>query len=375
MNYKILYFTLEGNSNMAMWQKIHFFDELKRHGVEIVTLASLDIKSWDEANEAVLNMLREGGFSLFFTAICRKEQLYVETLQEIKKMGVPTLCIRFDNLLIPYYDKELSPYFDLVWLTSIETQRLYDRWGVKTVFAPYAANPFFFKYNEKPLTRKICFIGTPYGSRTRMMNTLLDGGINLSLFFGKPSNDNIVTKQPAEKAFLPSYQYGKMQVFFDRMKTWEGRKLIKGTFINKLKGNIQLLENDYLSNSPSVPFEQICEIYSEYALSLASTSAVHTDILKEPLKVVNLRNFEIPMSGGIEICRFNKELSEYFEENKEIIFYRSKEELVDKAKYYTQKASDSNIYSIKSAARKRSENEHTWYCRFSKVLGELGLKL
>ena len=372
---RILYYTQEGSSNMSMWQRIHFFDELKRHGVEIVTLSDLNIRDWEDANTTVLKMLKSGGYDLFFTASCRKEHLFIETLKEIRELGIPSLCIRFDNLLIPFFDKELAPYFDLVWLTSIETKRLYDKWNVKTIFAPYAANPYFFKYHEMPLKRSVCFIGTPYGSRTRMMNSLLSGGINLSLFFGKPKDISGETVRKEKPESLPAVSYGKFQVFFDRLKTWEGRRLLKGTLVNKLKGDISLIENDNLFKSPSVPFEQICELYSEYALALASTSAVHTDVLKDPLKVINLRNFEIPMSGGIEICRFNQELSGYYEEDKEIIFYRSNEELVDKAKYYTQRATDEEIYSIKQAARKRSEGEHTWYHRFSKVLNELNMKI
>ena len=360
---------------MSMWQRIHFFDELAKHGVEIVTLKGQSLKNWEEANALTLKMLRNGEYSLFLTAVCRKEQLFIETLCKIKKLGIPMLCIRFDNLLIPYYDKELAPYFDLVWLTSIETKRLYDKWNVKTIFAPYAANPYFFEYQQKPIQRSVCFIGTPYGSRTRMMNTLLSGGISLSLFYGKSKNDEGEKALPNSNKTLLTMPYGKMKVFLDRMKTWEGRRLLKGTLVNKLKGNISLIENENLLISPSVPFEQICELYSEYALALASTSAVHTDILKEPLKVINLRNFEIPMSGGIEICRFNQELSEYYEEDKEIIFYRTNDELVDKAKYYTQRATDTEIYSIKQAARIRSENEHSWYHRFSKVLNELNLNI
>lgn len=373
--FKILYFTLEGNTNMAKWQRIHFFDELSRHGVEIVTLSGHKLSSWEEANDVAIKMLKDGGYDLFFTAICKKEQLFKDTLKEIKAIGIPSLCIRFDNLLIPYQDKELAPFFDLLWLTSIETKRLYDRWGVRTVFAPYAANPFFFKYLEKPFKREVCFIGTPYGSRTRMMNTLLSNEINLSLFYGNPKKKSQQKDVINVADCLPEVPYGKLNVFFDRIKTWEGRKLILGTFINKMKGNITLLDNEHLTKNYSVPFEDICELYSEYTLALASTSAVHTDILTEPLKVINLRNFEIPMSGGIEICRYNQELSEYFVEDKEIVFYRTNEELVDKARYYTQKAPDSIIYAMKKAARVRSEREHTWYNRFSKVLNELSLNI
>ena len=131
--------------------------------------------------------------------------------------------------------------------------------------------------------------------------------------------------------------------------------------------------NDHLFQYPSVPFEEMSQLYSEYCLSLSSTSTGYTDILQNPLPVINLRNFEVPMSGGIEICRYNQELSEYFVEGKEIVFYRDDEELKDKANYYLNKASESEILKIKKAARNKAEKEHTWYNRFSLVFKTLNL--
>ena len=79
------------------------------------------------------------------------------------------------------------------------------------------------------------------------------------------------------------------------------------------------------------------------------------------------------MSGGIEICRYNPELADYFEDGKEIVFYKNNDELQDKARYYLTTASDYDIRSIKIAARKRAEGEHTWWQRFTKAFGLLGL--
>ena len=95
--------------------------------------------------------------------------------------------------------------------------------------------------------------------------------------------------------------------------------------------------------------------------------------LKIPLKIINLRAFEVPMSGGLNICKYNSELASYFEEGKEIIFYHDNDELVDKVVYYTTKASDSELYSMKRSARFRAENEHTWWKRFCIAFEILGL--
>ena len=364
---KILYFAPERNRIMDKWQHIHFIDELSRHGIQI------DLFNWEEANEIAIKKIREGNYDLFFTGVCRKEILFIESLLEIKKIGVPTLCLRYDNLLIPYNDKELAPYFDLLWLTATETKHLYDKWGVKTCFAPYAANPFTFKYTELPLKYRVCFIGTPYGSRSRMINKLSQGGVDTTVFYGgkvKQIDDCVLQRTNMN---VPSDSF--LVSVLNRLKFSEGRVLLKGSLKNKIIGKSYVDKNPYLEMKDAVSWEELSSTYSEYSLSLASTSAHHTDVLKDPVKVINLRNFEIPMSGGVEICRYNYELSEYFEDGKEILFYESNDELVEKAIYYTRNATDKEIIKIKQAARKRSENEHTWYHRFNKVLNELNLKI
>lgn len=369
---KIFYFAPERKRIMDKWQHIHFLDELSRHGIQIDLFNPLYCRSWEEANEITIKKIREGNYDLFFTGVCRKEVLFIETLQEIKRTGCPTLCIRYDNLVIPFNDKGLAPFYDLVWLTAIETKHLYDKWGVKTCFAPYAANPFTFNYSELPLQHRVCFIGTPYGSRSRMINKLSQAGVETTVFYGgkvKQMDDSIL------KANINVPTDSFVVSIINRLKFSQGRTLLKGSLKNKLMGKCIIQENSFLEKENAVPFEELSSKYSEYSLSLASTSAHHTDVLNSPVKIINLRNFEIPMSGGVEICRYNYELSQYYEDGKEILFYESNEELVEKARYYTRKAADKEIYMIKQAARKRSENEHTWYHRFNKVLNELNIKI
>lgn len=373
---KVFYFFPELSSNMSQWQRVHFFDELSRHGMEIEAFNPLTCESWDEANEVAQKLIEKGHYDLFFSGTCSKAVLYAETLDVAKKRGIPTLCIRFDNLVIPFADKESASNFDLLWLTSQETKRLYDKWGVNTVFAPYAASPYAFQYTKSKLIRRVCFIGNPYGSRSRMMNILTERKVDLDLYHGgTTSDDSQLEKRSSIQPRIQMPSISKMDIFINRMRFREGRKLIAGTLINKLNGKLEINHNAHLFMHPSVDFKKICYTYSEHALSLASTSAVHTDVLKEPLKIINLRNFEIPMSGGVELCRYNPELASYFEDGKEILFYNSNDELIEKAKYYTTLASDEELYSIKHAARKRAENEHTWYHRFSKVLETLNLKI
>ena len=169
---KILYYFQELGSPMFQWQRTHLIDEFERHGCVVEVFNPLLFDSPDEANEKLCKRLDKGGVDLFFTNVCYYNMLYVETLQYIKYLGIPSVSFRCDNLVIPFNDRILAPYFDIVWLTAIETKYLYDKWGANTMFAPYAANPYTFRYNEQPLVRKVSFIGTPYGSRSIMINSL-----------------------------------------------------------------------------------------------------------------------------------------------------------------------------------------------------------
>ena len=370
---EILYFFQENNTPMFQWQRIHFIDELQHHGCRFSCFNPLKYETPQQANEDLIALINKLTYDLFFTNVGYEKVLFPETIDYIKAKGIPTLCLRCDNLAIPFNDKVLAPHFDLVWLTSIETKYLYDRWGVNSFFAPYAANPFFFiptkiEQNE----RKVCFIGTPYGSRSIMINQLSTHGLPIDVYYKKDGRSAKLDDGSELKSDLiwPS----RNNVLFHRLLFPQGRKILLGSLLNRISGQQMIVENDYLSSFPSVPAEEMSKIYSSYALSLSSTSTNHTDVLKKPLKVINLRSFEIPMSGGLAFCKFNQELADYFEDGKEIVFYSDNEELVDKANFYLYRVSDTVLFKMKCAARNRAESDHTWWNRFTIAFDKLGLK-
>jgi hypothetical protein len=368
---KILYYFQELDTPMFQWHRTHIIDELTRHGVEVETFNPLLFRSVDEANFKVLELLSKGHYDLFMSNVCYFKMLYVDTVEAIKKSGVPTFTISWDNLMAPFIDEVLSPHFDLVWLTAKETERLYKKWKVHYFFAPYAANPYTYSYQPSSINMAACFVGNPHGSRAIMINTLTNAGVTVDLYCGGRGQNK---KEPTIKPLYNIIDPSSKEIIINRFRFAEGRKLLMGSLSNKLKGSTKIDENPSLCKHQGLSHNEMVSTYSSAALCLASTSAGHTDALRNPLPIINLRNFEIPMCGGIEICKYNKELASYFEEGKEIVFYSSEEELVDKARYYTQKATDKEIYTIKEAARKRAEAEHTWWNRFKMAFDLLGLK-
>lgn len=370
---KILYYFPEQSNPMMQWQRVHFIDELSRYNIEFEVFNPLLFNSVDDACQELVKHIKSQKYDLFLANLCNELHIHTTAVDEIRRMGLPTMSFRSDNLSMPYNDKEMASHFDLLWLTSKETQHLFDRWGAKTMFAPFAANPFVYKYEQGELIRKACFIGTPYGSRAKMINTISRSGNPVDLYFGRNKNTPPPVEDKIEIKYTLPFHSAKT-VYWNRLKYHEGRKLVLSSLINKLSKGQELDKNASVTIRSSVPFEDMVRFYTNYALAISFTSTETSDVLRHPVGRTFLRTFEVPMAGGIQICRYFDELNDYFEDGKEIIMYKTDEELVEKTNYILTKATEAEIIKMKEAARRRSESEHTWMNRFKTAFEILGLK-
>jgi hypothetical protein len=352
---------------MLQWQRVHIFDELERDGHTITVYNPLLFSSIDEANERLPETLRQSKSSVdLFMNAAPVKFLYTETMQKVKQLGIPSLLICFDNLHAPFIHREMAPYFDLVWLTSRETQPMFDRWRCNTVFQPYAANPFTFvpKYESEFLS--IGFIGTLYDDRVNRVNKLIYNKIPCTLysdaFFsdGKQSTNKSLTYKETALLLLKLSQFGI------------GRKVAYGTVKNRLfPTNNRLQKNDFLELKHSVSFDKMSEVYSNHALSLGISELRNTFGLKQPVHKLHLRTFEIPMCGGLQIAPYVEELAGYFEDEKEIVLCKSDEEFVSKSMFYLKPENAGLRRKMKENARRRAESEHTWMHRFTTIFNRL----
>ena len=118
----------------------------------------------------------------------------------------------------------------------------------------------------------------------------------------------------------------------------------------------------------------ILNVILAITMALTTTAARNTGVLRHPLSIVNLRSFEIPMSGGLQICQYTDEMAEYFEDGKEIVLYKTNDELIDKSKFYCSPNQESVRKKMREAARAKAVAHHTWYNRFAVVFKLLDIK-
>lgn len=361
---KILYYFRNLGTAMYMWQIYHIVDELSHYDCIVDVFNPDDFESLDDANDRVLHKLKNEHYDLFMT--CHNEKLlYISTLIEIKKIGVPTLLFCPDNLLDPFNHEHIAKFFEIVWLTSQETKYLFDKWGCKSVFLPYAANPFMYKpdYSMNEI-QSLGFIGTPHGTRMDHINDLVDAGV--------PVTVHTAVNNSHQKVISASMNsYAKALETYVRYPI--GRKILIASIMDKSKKRA-FHSNSILKIREPVPFEEMAKYSCAYAAMLSFTDAKSTGVLKKPVPIINLRHFELPMSGALQFTSYSDELASYFQDGEEIILCKSKEEYVERAKYWLKPENAERRKKMKMAARKRAVAEHTWHNRFEKIFELLEIK-
>ena len=367
---KILYLFPEKDRFMDKWQRWHFINELNQKGIYF-DLVNPKLDSMSNFQEIILNKIKSNinDYSFFMTAMYDMD-LSVGFIKEIKSLGLPTLLICWDNLSIPFFHKKLAPEFDLVWLTSYETEPLFKSWKAKTKFLPYAANPLVFKPIVQKQINKVGFLGSLYGIREKKIISLTNSNIPVDVF-GNISSKNQTSRSKDyysyKKQILKLINYLQFEI---GRKCLKGHLLSKKSFFSRRKNETKLV-NKNITYRHGPAFENINRIYSNYAISLGISELLDTYLLNQPIHKLHLRTFEIPMCGGLQLTTRIPEIEEYFEDKKEILLYNSKEEMVDIANYFIHSANESEVRKLKMNAYQRALNQHTWTNRFSKIEKEL----
>ena len=83
------------------------------------------------------------------------------------------------------------------------------------------------------------------------------------------------------------------------------------------------------------------------------------------------RNFEVPGSGGFLLTADADNLTDYFEDGKEIVIFKDTKDLIEKAKYYL--GHENERAAIAEAGYQRSLREHTYEKRFNEMFKIMGL--
>ena len=150
----------------------------------------------------VKSLHEEKGIDLFFASAV-DYTLLGETVEEISRLGIPTVNMNWDDLSHPYRVSKVTAQFDLVWTTVRENAHVIESYRPKKLIVlPFAANPHFFKPLDVEERRVVGFVGSCYGARARNLCSLAQSDVPVEVY-GQSPNDvysQVETNNPIARA-------------------------------------------------------------------------------------------------------------------------------------------------------------------------------
>ena len=271
-----------------------------------------------------------------------------DAIREISRMGIPTVNWYCNASYQFNLVEEIAPAFDFCLVPEKFRLDDYRRVGANPIYCQEAANPNVYKSVDVDREFDVTFVGQCYGTRPRFVDALHRSGVDV-------------------KALGPNWE-GQTK----RHSPWKClRRRAKSLMRGKPFDAPITLPTSVCG--PPVSDDQLIEMYSRSKISLGFSSVA--EIPKDgspPIKQVRLRDFEATMSGAFYLVEAFDELAEFFEPDREIVFFNDQQDLIDKAKFYLQNPIERE--RIRLAGYRRARAEHTWHRRFENVFQAMGLE-
>jgi len=243
----------------------------------------------DSMNEKFLDYLKGKTFDLIIF-LMDEEEFYPETVlkaREIQPLTKTLFVISDDDLRFSNYSRYYSVLFDYTF-TSQYFIKEYKKDGIKDV-------SFILEYNTNKLSPlnlekkyNVTFIGRPKADRAKIIKYLIDNGIQVYIF------------GPDWHKYPELWNYYKFPLNQENYA-----RITNQTKINLCLTKAGLVEEKKDLNITGRKFGRI-----------------------------NGRLFEIALCNSFQLVQFFPEAKGLFRENREIVFFYSKEELLKKIKYY-----------------------------------------
>jgi spore maturation protein CgeB len=255
--------------------------------------------------------------------------------ERLKKISQSTGALTFnwfadDHWRFDDFSRHWAPCFSFVSTTDPQAVPKYHASGYRNVLlTQWAANPRIYARGNGPARYDVTFVGQPYGDRKAILQTLARRGI--------------------------------------RIRTWGSAWNV--TIIHRLLRKFRLLNDEAYTRikaSTRLTQEEMIAVFQSSRINLNLSSASSSDGAQ-----IKGRNFEIPACGGFQLSGRAPRLEEFFEPDKEIVLYGSRDELVEKVQYYL--AHETEREAIASAGCARVLRDHTYEQRFRELFQQMGL--
>jgi hypothetical protein len=318
-------------------------------------------------NQRLLDAFRAAGrvdlfFGYFYSSVA-----YPETLDLIRRSGVPTVNFSCNNVHQFDLVRDIAAHFDLCVVPEQAAQSDFRSVGARPARIQLAANPRVYHPLPEPRLYDVTFVGQRYADRADLLQHLYAHGVGVRAWgAGWQARKRLDVGQI--KAGLALVEDER----FDGIRRLVSQRLHPG---KRAAFRSPGVPPDTLDTSafgaPRLLQRDLVRMFSRSRLSLGFATAGESHRSQKRLTHLRLREFEAPMSGALYLTEDQPELAEYFTPGQEVLTYSDRDDLLDKARYHL--AHQELSERIRRAGFERARREHTWQHRFAELFDRLGL--
>jgi spore maturation protein CgeB len=290
-------------------------------------------------NEELFAIIKKENPDVFF-AFMHTDELDPSVLDRIAKETKTKSIAWFadDYWRFFNYSKHWPLYFSYVVTTYSKAVDWYRAAGFENVLSSqWACNTKEFMPLEAIKNIGVSFVGQKKSGREKVVGVLASAGIHVDCFgSGWPSG------RPTHEEMLSIFSRSNICLnLTDRKRVWDPSVLARLA----LKKSVDRLVPD---------FHIIDNIQALQHFAIRHTHA---------------RPFELAGCGAFVISGWSEDIGNYYQEDKEMVFYRNADELVKKTAYYLSHGAERE--AIAEAGYQRTIREHTYEARFKKIFSEI----
>jgi glycosyltransferase involved in cell wall biosynthesis len=329
-------------------------------------------------NQRLLDAFRRAGRVDLFFGYFYASVVYPETLDLVRKSGVPTVNFSCNNVHQFDLVRDIAAHFDLCVVPEQAAQADFRSVGARPVRVQLAANPRVYHPLPEPRLYDVTFVGQRYADRAELLQHLYSNGVAVKAWgAGWQARKRLdVAQLKAGLALVEDERLdGVRRLVAQRLRRLSagshGLKVASCDRPDQPKGLAAESVDTSAFGAPRLLQRDLVRMFSQSRLSLGFATAGDSHRAEKRLTHLRLREFEAPMSGALYLTEDQPELAEYFTPGQEVLTYSDRDDLLDKARFYL--AHQELAERIRRAGHERALREHTWQDRFKELFAELGL--
>jgi hypothetical protein len=364
--------------NLLSVLRQHYCDEL-----QVFTypggMGQLGTRQWrsrrDELNGQLIRLAIElqasGKLDLIFCVVY-DDFLLVETAERLRALRVPMVNYHVDMAFQWYRVIRTAPYFDVLAVAQLTNAEHLRRYNPNIQWMPMAANPAFYFRRVVPMAHYeygVSFLGSFNPFRRALLAECVRNGIKPVVFghgWKSESPSPYRFTWDAYKIIHDLRHYGPA-----RWKA-EGWESVFGPLRRKFARRFPFQELEGADLHGPCDDASLPTIFNQSHVNLGfSDTGWHSEqqVRRSFNLQCRLRDFEVPMSGGLYVVQEAPDHEQYYKIGEEIITWSEPEEFIDKVLFYSRHEQASA--RIREAGQKRVLKDHTWQHRFDRLFDRL----